>query len=121
MKQYPPYQTPGGLGQQNIGLEASNIDSNLQTPQQTERQVRGYMASSQPSYPINSSSNNNDNTNVFADFFEGPDFALDNTVAGNSGIDLGFGLTFDVDHDFSDGSQFDLFDGFFFGPSGAGL
>ncbi|KAH0541452.1 hypothetical protein FGG08_004061 [Glutinoglossum americanum] len=120
-QQCPPYQTLGGLGQQDFGLETSNIDPNLQTQQQTERQARSFMPSPQPSYPINSNNNNNNNTNVFADFFEDPDFALDNTVAGNSGIDLGFGLAFDVDHDFSDGSQFDLFDGFFFGPSSSGL
>ena len=32
-----------------------------------------------------------------------------------SGIDLGFGMGMDFQHDWSDGTQFDLFDGFFFG------
>ena len=36
-----------------------------------------------------------------------------------TGVDLGFGLGWDgMDHDFSEGNQVDLFDGFFFGGSG---
>ena len=34
--------------------------------------------------------------------------------------DLGFGMGFDGNHDWSDGNGFDLFDGFFFGPAGSG-
>jgi hypothetical protein len=38
-----------------------------------------------------------------------------------SGVDLGFGLGWDgMDHDFSEGNQVDLFDGFFFGGAGNG-
>ena len=121
-QQHPPHRTPEGFSQQDSILEASNIDPNLQTQQhqqQTERQAQGgFMPPTQPSYHINSS---NANTNAFPELFDDADFALDNNGAGNPGIDLGFGLAFDIDHDFSDGSQFDLFDGFFFGPSGAGL
>lgn len=47
-------------------------------------------------------------------------------VQGNSGpeqaggMDLGFGLGWEgMDHDFSEGNQLDLFEGFFFGSSGA--
>jgi hypothetical protein len=39
-------------------------------------------------------------------------------------LDLGFGpgvMGFDYSHDWSDGQQYDLFDGFFFGNNGAGL
>ena len=39
------------------------------------------------------------------------------------GLDLGFGvgtMGLDFSHDFSDGQQFDLFDGFFFGNAGGG-
>ncbi|KAI9764923.1 MAG: Fungal specific transcription factor [Geoglossum simile] len=120
-QQHPPHQTPRGLSQQDFSLEASNIDPNLQ-PQQHQRQTEhakgGFKTQPQPSYP---SSSSNTNTNAFPEFFDDVNFALDNNGAGNSGIDLGFGLTFDIDHDFSDGSQFDLFDGFFFGPSSTGL
>ena len=31
------------------------------------------------------------------------------------GLDLGFGMGLDYKHDWSDGQQYDLFDGFFFG------
>jgi len=120
-QQNAPHQTPGELSQQDLSLEASNIDPNQQ-PQQHQQQAEhtqgGFVTPTQPSYPISSSSAN---TNAFPEFFDEVDFALDNNGAGNPGIDLGFGLTFDIDHDFSDGSQFDLFDGFFFGPSGTGL
>lgn len=33
-------------------------------------------------------------------------------------VDLGFDLGLDGEHDWSDGTQFDLFDGFFFGGTG---
>lgn len=45
---------------------------------------------------------------------------------GGAGLqDLGFGMGFglglgDGAHDWSDGTGFDLFDGFFFGPGGTG-
>jgi hypothetical protein len=32
-----------------------------------------------------------------------------------NGLDLGFGMGLDLQHDWSDGQQYDLFDGFFFG------
>ncbi|KAF2196801.1 hypothetical protein GQ43DRAFT_238483 [Delitschia confertaspora ATCC 74209] len=35
--------------------------------------------------------------------------------------DLGFGIGFDGNHDWSDGNGFDLFDGFFFGQGGGGV
>lgn len=38
-----------------------------------------------------------------------------------NGIDLGFGMNMDLQHDWSEGNQFDLLDGFFFGGGvGAG-
>ena len=43
----------------------------------------------------------------------GEDFSFD-----NNGLDLGFGMGLDFQHDWSDGQQFDLFDGFFFGNNG---
>ena len=33
-------------------------------------------------------------------------------------LDLGFGMDLNSQHDWSDGQQFDLFDGFFFGNNG---
>lgn len=35
-----------------------------------------------------------------------------------TGLDLGFGMGLDLQHDWSDGQQLDLFDGFFFGNNG---
>lgn len=40
--------------------------------------------------------------------------------ADMSGIDLGFGMGTDFQHDWSDGTQLDLFDGFFFGNGNGG-
>lgn len=40
-------------------------------------------------------------------------------MEGQAGLDLGFGLGWEgMDHDFSEGNQLDLFDGFFFGGTG---
>lgn len=36
-----------------------------------------------------------------------------------NGLDLGFGMGLDLQHDWSDGQQYDLFDGFFFGNNAA--
>ncbi|KAI9710635.1 MAG: hypothetical protein M1812_007400 [Candelaria pacifica] len=51
-----------------------------------------------------------------------PDFGLQNMEfsdgGGSSSLDLGIGLGLDLDHDWSDGTQYDLFEGFFFGGSG---
>lgn len=40
--------------------------------------------------------------------------------ANGGRLDLGFGFDIDVEHDWSEGAGFDLFDGFFFGGGGAG-
>ncbi|KAI9798251.1 MAG: Fungal specific transcription factor [Candelina submexicana] len=51
-----------------------------------------------------------------------PDLGLQNLeFADNTGgpFDLGFGFELDYDHDWSDGPQYDIFEGFFFGGSGA--
>jgi hypothetical protein len=41
-------------------------------------------------------------------------------MEGQAGLDLGFGLGWEgMDHDFSEGNQFDLFDGTFLGLSQA--
>lgn len=43
-------------------------------------------------------------------------------VVQPTGMDFGFGLGWDgTEHDFSEGNQYDLFDGFFFGGGGAGM
>ncbi|KAF2493140.1 hypothetical protein BU16DRAFT_512873 [Lophium mytilinum] len=64
----------------------------------------------------------------FLDSFPVQGAAVNGGEAGPGGgglADLGFGMGFDGNHDWSDGSGFDLFDGFFFGGgqggSGGGL
>lgn len=64
------------------------------------------------------------------DFMSGlPGMDFLNNTGGNGdgdfnfdagGLDLGFGMGLDYQHDWSDGQQFDLFDGFFFGNGGGG-
>jgi hypothetical protein len=56
-----------------------------------------------------------------AEFVGIPNMDFLNTAPGDefnadmSGIDLGFGMGTDFQHDWNDGTQFELFDGFFFG------
>jgi hypothetical protein len=56
-----------------------------------------------------------------SDFIGMPNMDFLNTAPGDdfsadmSGIDLGFGMGTEFQHDWNDGAQFDLFDGFFFG------
>lgn len=45
---------------------------------------------------------------------------VDDLNVDTSGIDLGLGMGMDFQHDWSDGTQFDLFDGFFFGGGPGG-
>ncbi|KAI9811048.1 MAG: Fungal specific transcription factor [Pycnora praestabilis] len=101
------YHNDYGAGNQNI--EAA-IDPSLQQQQQQQlpQQFHSVQVYPQSSYPDAG--------------FQGMDF-LDNGVrnSSSSGLDLGFGLGMDGDHDWSDGTQYDLFDGFFFGGSGAGM
>lgn len=52
--------------------------------------------------------------NSFQPDFGGMDFNNDDFMADSVGIDLG-GFGMDFQHDWSEGQQFDLFDGFFFG------
>lgn len=47
--------------------------------------------------------------------------AVNGTVDEAGNVDLGFGLGWEgLHHDFSDGQQYDLFDGFFFGGQQGG-
>ncbi|GAD98135.1 C6 transcription factor (UaY), putative [Paecilomyces variotii No. 5] len=70
----------------------------------------------------------------FLDFAPGGAMNIDTRQDGNQeypsmpsfgagagpGLDLGFGLAVDFQHDWSEGTGYDLFDGFFFGGGGAG-
>ncbi|KAI9833784.1 MAG: hypothetical protein M1819_003517 [Sarea resinae] len=83
-----------------------DIDPNLQPPPQIAPHHEAYAQST--SYPEYGFSN--------MDFTGGA-----GAVGNNPEIDLGFGMGLDVEHDWSDGSHLDLFDGFFWGGPGAGL
>jgi len=45
----------------------------------------------------------------------------DDFTGDMAGIDLGFGMGADAQHDWNDGTQYDLFDGFFFGNGNGGI
>lgn len=67
------------------------------------------------------------NSSLYGSEFVGiPNLEFLNTAPGDefnadmSGIDLGFGMGTDFQHDWNDGAQFDLFDGFFFGNGSGG-
>lgn len=45
---------------------------------------------------------------------------LGNNLGQNVGIDLGFGMAMDFQHDWSENPNYDLLEGYFFGGSGAG-
>lgn len=98
-----------GLGPQQQSNPASN--GSFLFPQQQRQQQPFYM---QNTY-------NPD----FMSSLPGMDFLNDAVGTGGddfnfdaSGLDLGFGMGLDLQHDWSDGQQFDLFDGFFFGNNG---
>ena len=40
---------------------------------------------------------------------------MDDANLDTSALDIGYGMGLDYDHDWNDGQQIDLFDGFFFG------
>ncbi|KZF25076.1 hypothetical protein L228DRAFT_265560 [Xylona heveae TC161] len=88
----------------------ASADPNMQAHfAQVQAQARGTQSQGQPLTAENVYGHS-----ILADpSFQAFDF-IDNGV-GNTGIDFGFGMGMDLDHDWSDGSQFDLFDGFFFG------
>ncbi|KAI9804170.1 MAG: hypothetical protein M1825_001572, partial [Sarcosagium campestre] len=96
-----------------IGQDYSMVNSQtldfLDGPYQTNRSTSNAYNTAAVQQPYAEASSRID--------FESSDFM--NDVAQNglatSGVDLGFGLGLDVDHDWSNGAQIDLFDGFFFG------
>jgi hypothetical protein len=67
------------------------------------------------------------NSSLYGSDFVGiPNMDFLNSTPGDefntdmSGIDLGFGMGTEFQHDWNDGTQFDLFDGFFFGNGNGG-
>ncbi|ERF69395.1 hypothetical protein EPUS_05940 [Endocarpon pusillum Z07020] len=99
-----------GLGinatQPSSGVMAQHSDR----PPQQQQQIQGSLSSSPSLY--NASSFDPDVTNVpELDFLQSTDFNQDFDTAG---IDLGFGPGLDFQHDWSDGTGVDIFDGFFF-------
>ncbi len=84
-------------------------------PQHSDRQQQQQNQGNLPfsSNPYNTSFFDPDLANVpELDFLQSTDF---NQNFDSTGIDLGFGPGMDFQHDWSDGSGVDMFDGFFFG------
>ena len=55
------------------------------------------------------------------DFLHNADIGGDDFNFDTGALDLGFGMSLDYQHDWSDGQQYDLFDGFFFGNGSGGM
>ena len=118
--QYPPQQQRESLITQinsGLGINASQQQPGGNVPpylQQQQRQQPTQGSLPAPSSPLyNPEFFDLDLSNVPGlDFLQSSDFDqnLDTT-----GIDLGFGPGLDFQHDWSDGTGVDIFDGFFFG------
>ncbi|EGE79996.1 purine utilization positive regulator [Blastomyces dermatitidis ATCC 18188] len=77
--------------------------------------------------PPTVSSGSDGTTDINMDIFSVPGFGDASSLVGDSGpnvvgtgLDLGFGMAIDFQHDWSEGAGYDLFDGFFFGAVGSG-
>ncbi|OJD23825.1 hypothetical protein ACJ73_04822 [Blastomyces percursus] len=77
--------------------------------------------------PPTVSSGSDGTTDINMDMFSVPGFGDASSLVGDSGpnvvgtgLDLGFGMAIDFQHDWSEGAGYDLFDGFFFGAVGSG-
>ncbi len=104
------HQINSGLGI-NANQAAGRAMSQYSDHEQQQRQNQGSLPSTSNLY--NTSSFDPDLTNVpELDFLQSTDF---NQSFDTTGIDLGFGPGMDFQHDWSDGSGVDIFDGFFFG------
>jgi len=110
--QPPAATTLNMIGQINVGLGVGG--SNNASDQSTQ------YYNSQQQTPLY-------NTSLYGlDFVGMPNMDFLNTVPGDdlnadmTGIDLGFAMGTAFQHDWNDGTQFDLFDGFFFGNGNGG-
>ncbi|OAX85555.1 hypothetical protein ACJ72_00049 [Emergomyces africanus] len=76
--------------------------------------------------PPTASSGSDGTGDINMDMFSLPGFGETSSLVGSSGpnagtgLDLGFGMPMDFEHDWSEGAGYDLFDGFFFGAVGGG-
>jgi len=125
--QPPPHSSPPQQAQQLSG--ASNLNSQLNSGlglgsgQQSGADASGMAFNQQQQQPFYMQNTYNPD---FMSSLPGMDFlnhAVGSATGGPSddfnfdanGLDLGFGMGLDLQHDWSDGQQYDLFDGFFFG------
>jgi hypothetical protein len=108
-------QINAGLGLNANQLSAGNTSQFQQQQQQQQQQTMQPMQGNLPSNPsfYNMSAYGIDLSNVPGlDFLQANE---DNQNLDTTGIDLGFGPGMDFQHDWSDGTGVDIFDGFFFG------
>jgi len=130
-QQQQPQQRPSALRQDfsassvssqiNSGMDISSTSNTNQNRMMFGQRPGQQQEQQQPFYMQNTYNPD------FMSSLPGMDF-LNNSSAGGedfnfdtSALDLGFGMGLDYQHDWSDGQQYDLFDGFFFGNNGNGM
>jgi len=123
----PQQRSPASSINSHINAGSMGIDTTyMYDPQQQQQQQQ---QSSAPFYNNNNTSSDHTQNQDAAGLLPAMDFLDAAGVATNddfsfdtSALDLGFGMGMGLDfqHDWSDGQQIDLFDGFFFGNNGAG-
>ena len=110
-----------GMGSTNTPLLYTQPSNPQTSPSQPQSQQQYYMQNTyNPDFMstlpgmdfLNSMSNNTTADGDSGDM----NFNFENGALG----DLGFGMGLDYQHDWSDGQQYDLFDGFFFGNGNGG-
>jgi hypothetical protein len=120
----------------NTGLGMTSPPSlfSQQQQQQSQPQQRSQSSNQSPQIPVQQQQQfymqNTYNPDFMSNLLPGMDFLNNLSTTPNSGADvdadfafdtaggladLGFGMGLDFQHDWSDGQQYDLFDGFFFG------
>ncbi len=108
-------QINAGLGLNASQKPGGNIPHYAQPPPPQQQQVQDSILAASPLHPTNLYGMDLPNMPGL-DFLQSTDYSQN---FDTTGIDLGLGPGMDFQHDWSDGTGVDIFDGFFFG-NGAG-